>query len=74
MIKYDFAFKLKVVKSYLNGEVGYRSLAKEYGFSDTKTTREWVNSYNTLGNEGLEIKNKRTFYTVQYTTLCFASL
>ena len=40
MRKYDFDFKLKVVKSSLNGEGGYRSLAKEYGFSDAKTIRE----------------------------------
>ncbi|MCC0782262.1 transposase [Clostridioides sp. ES-S-0108-01] len=31
MAKYDFNFKLKVVKPYLNREGGYVSIAKQYG-------------------------------------------
>ncbi|MEG1131261.1 MAG: transposase [Romboutsia sp.] len=31
MSKYDFNFKIKVVRSYLNGDGGYRSISKQHG-------------------------------------------
>jgi len=66
MAKYDFKFKLKVVKSYLNGEGGYSSLAKRYGIPNHAQVQRWVNTYNTLGKDGLKLKNKDTYYTVQF--------
>jgi transposase len=66
MAKYDFNFKMKVVKSYLNGEGGFVSLAKKYGIPNKNQVKQWVNAYNILGEDGLERKNKDTCYTVQF--------
>ncbi|KKY02197.1 hypothetical protein VN21_04505 [Paraclostridium benzoelyticum] len=62
MTKYDFSFKLKVVKSYLNGEGGFLSLSKKYGIHNNSQIQKWVNAYNILGEDGLKRKkvNKRT--------------
>ncbi|KJF63730.1 hypothetical protein TZ54_09640 [Clostridioides difficile] len=66
MTKYDFNFKLKVVKSYLNREGGYVSIAKQYGVANHSQVERWVNAYNKLGKDGLKIKNKNTLYTIQF--------
>ena len=41
MVKYDYAFKLTVIKAYLNDEGGYVALAR--------TVAVWVNMYRALG-------------------------
>lgn len=66
MAKYDFSFKIEVVKSYLNGEGGFGSLAKKYGIPNKNQIKQWVNAYNILGEDGLKRKNKDTLYTVQF--------
>ncbi|XAM52252.1 hypothetical protein TVTCOM_23650 [Terrisporobacter vanillatitrophus] len=66
MAKYDYNFKLKVVKSYLNREGGYISLAKQYGMPSHSQVEQWVNAYNTFGIDGLRRKNTHTSYTVQF--------
>lgn len=45
MAKYDYNFKLKVVKSYLNGEGGYITLAKQYGIPAHSQVEQWINAY-----------------------------
>ena len=66
MAKYDFSFKMKVVKSYLNGEGGLISLSKKYGISNKSQVHRWINAYNTLGEDGLKRKIKDNRYTVQF--------
>jgi transposase len=66
MAKYDFDFKLKVVKSYLNGDGGSISIAKQYGIPNHAQVQRWVNAYNSLGENGLKRKNKHTCYTIQF--------
>ena len=66
MAKYDYDFKLKVVKSYLNGEGGYIALAKQYGIPAHSQVEQWVNAYNSFGSDGLRRKNTHTLYTVQF--------
>lgn len=66
MAKYDYDFKLKVVKSYLNGEGEYITLAKQYGIPAHSQVEQWVNAYNTFGIDGLRRKNTHTSYTVQF--------
>jgi transposase len=66
MAKYDFDFKLKVVKSYLNGDGGYSFVAKKYGIPNMSQVQRWVRTYNALGKDGLKRKNKHTSYTVQF--------
>lgn len=48
MAKYDYDFKLKVVKSYLSGDGGYSSIAKQYRIPGHKPVQRWVNTYNPL--------------------------
>lgn len=66
MAKYDYDFKLKAVQSYLNGDGGYSSIAKQYGIPNMAQVQRWVITYNSLGKDGLERKNKHTCYTVQF--------
>ncbi|MCC0685030.1 transposase [Clostridioides sp. ZZV14-6345] len=55
MAKYDFNFKLKVVKSYLNRKEGYVSIAKQYEVANHSQVERWINAYNTLGEDVLKI-------------------
>lgn len=48
MTKYNYSFKLQVVKSYLNGEGGYKYVAAKYNISSEPQIRRWVNPDNTL--------------------------
>jgi len=63
MSKYSFAFKLKIVKEYLEGPLGFRLLAKKHKIPDKKPIREWVNSYKAFGEEGLRKKHSKTVYS-----------
>ncbi|WP_163539546.1 helix-turn-helix domain-containing protein [Gracilibacillus sp. YIM 98692] len=54
MAKYNQAFKLGVVKAYLNGEGSYPSLAKDSGITDEKSIRNWVRIYEAVGEKGLK--------------------
>lgn len=65
MAKYDFAFKLAIVKAYENGEGGYRFLAKKFNIPSFRTVEKWVKTYQTFGKEALERKRKNKTYTVQ---------
>ena len=66
MAKYDFSFKMKVVRCYLNGDGGFYSLSKKYGIPNKEQIRQWVNAYNILGEDGLKRKNKDSCYTIQF--------
>lgn len=66
MAKYDYDFKLKVVQSYLSGDGGYNSIAKDYEIPNMAQVQRWVRTYNSLGRDGLKRKNKNTYYTVQF--------
>lgn len=56
MVKYNLEFKLKVVKEYLEGKIGYASLAKKYNIKSEAEVIRWVNAYKTQDYEGLEVK------------------
>jgi transposase len=66
MAKYSEKFKLKIVKEYLEGTMGYQLLAKEYNISDKAMIHKWVNSYKSFGQEGLRNKRSKTVYSVQF--------
>ncbi len=51
MAKYKTKFKMKVVKEYLEGNIGYKGLAKKYSIPDHSTVRTWVNAYESQGYE-----------------------
>ena len=65
MSKYSFEFKKNVVNAYLNGEGGYRFLAKKFGIPDKSKVKLWVDNYNTFGDEGLKRSRKNDFYSFE---------
>lgn len=58
MVKYNEDFKLKIVKEYQTGTLGYALLAKKYVIPDTSPIKKWVNLYAQYGIDGL--KRKKT--------------
>src|SRR5690625_7218694 len=63
---YDFEFKLKVVKDYLKGNLGYRLLAKKYGMPSKSPIVNWVRFYKEFGDEGLHRKHSKKVYPVLF--------
>ena len=66
MAKYKTEFKIKVVKEYLEGNMGCKGLAKKYSIPAHSTVKTWVNAYESQGYEGLESKRKNNKYTSEY--------
>jgi len=66
MSKYTFEFKKKIVIAYLNGEGGKDYLAKKYGVSASSNVKQWVDNYNTQGDEGLMRSRKPKKYSFAY--------
>lgn len=64
MAKYKTEFKIKVVKEYLEGNIGYKGLAKKYSIPDHSTVRTWVNVYESQGYEGLKVSRKNNSYSL----------
>lgn len=65
MPKYSFDLKLKIVKEYLEGPLGYTLLAKKYDKPSETAIKKWVKSYQAFGEEGLRKKRSREFYSIQ---------
>lgn len=63
MAKYETAFKLKVVKSFLAGDGGAKLLARRWSVTEEKV-RTWVNHYRLHGIDGL--RPKRSVYSGQF--------
>ncbi|MDE5977028.1 MAG: helix-turn-helix domain-containing protein [Turicibacter sp.] len=65
MAKYSKEFKLKIVNEYLQGTLGYRSLAKTYQIPSSSQIETWVRQYKQEGTNGLQPKEKQT-YTLEF--------
>lgn len=55
MIKHSDEFKLQIVQQYLNGAIGFHSLARQHGIAGPMV-RRWVAWYRAHGLEGLARK------------------
>lgn len=66
MAKYDVAFKMKVVKEYLEGMNGYKILAEKYKIPNTTQIRNWVSQFQQFGVDGLDRKRVATKYTSKF--------
>ena len=77
MAKYSYELKKEIVIAYLSGKGSTRSLAKDYGISEHKQVRTWVNVYQKLGDEGLHRsrnQNKQSFeYKISVVELYLSS-
>ncbi|WP_170032070.1 helix-turn-helix domain-containing protein [Alteribacillus bidgolensis] len=58
MAKYSEEFKIKLVTEYLNGNLGYKSLAKKYNMPSQTPIQDWIRAYKTKGIEGLKPRLK----------------
>ncbi len=66
MAKYKTEFKIKVVKEYLEGNIGYRELAKKHSIPDKNILRTWVNAYEFQGYDGLKVSRKKNNYSLDF--------
>ena len=64
--KYSFEFKMQVVNEYLQGELGYHSLAKKYNIPSSKTVRGWVAVYRKNGLQSLNRSRQNKTYSFQF--------
>jgi transposase len=62
-VYHDLDFKTKLVKLYLEGNGGYRALAREYGLKDSTQLRDWVKKYKNgeLTEKDSDKRGKGTF-------------
>lgn len=67
MEKYSFEFKQKVVvQAYLNGEGGFKYLAKKYGVPAWTNIKKRVRAYNEFGSDGLVRSRKNETYSFDF--------
>jgi transposase len=66
MAKYSEEFKMKLVIEYLDGNIGYGSLAKKYNLGSQTPIVEWVKTYKSQGMEGLKRRKTQKKYSVQF--------
>jgi transposase len=64
MGKYTPAFKLLVVQRYLEGSMGYRTLAEQFGISNPSIVQRWIGFFRLHGEDGL--KRKRASYDAEF--------
>ena len=50
----------------MNGEGGYKYLAKQYRISDDESIRLWVNAYKAFGDDGLSRSRQNNKYSFQF--------
>jgi transposase len=66
MTKYDEQFKLKIVKEYQEGKLGYSLLAKKYGIKSHNLIKKWIKVFDKFGVNGLLRKRNNEVYSVQF--------
>lgn len=66
MAKYSDELKLKVVKEYLEGTLGYRLLAIKFGIPGKYQIKRWVRAYKEFGEDGLRRMLTKQVYSVQF--------
>ncbi|MFW8052653.1 transposase, partial [Vagococcus fluvialis] len=66
MTKYNYTFKHKVVREYLNSDVSYSFLIKKYGIKSNSQIYNWLNSYREFGKDGLRLVKKNKTYSIQF--------
>ena len=66
MAKYSDEFKLKVVRAYLEGPLGYTSLANAFNVSTDSLIKQWVRAYKEFGEAGLRRISVKQVYSVNF--------
>ena len=66
MAKYSTEFKMKLVKEYLEGKIGYRELAKKYNIPNKCAIQTWVSAYKSQGYDGLKVSRRNNNYSLEF--------
>ena len=66
MAKYSEEFKLKIVKEYLEGSLGYTLLAEKHSIPSSTPIKHWVQAYKAFGKEGLRKREVKQVFSVQF--------
>lgn len=66
MAKYSEEFKLKIVKEYLEGSLGYKLLARKYQIPHESSIKNWVRNYKEYGSKGVSTNPSPVVYSVQF--------
>ena len=66
MAKYSTEFKIKLVKEYLEGKIGYRELAKKYNIPNKCAIQTWVSAYKSQGYDGLKVSRRNNNYSLEF--------
>ncbi|WP_139148954.1 helix-turn-helix domain-containing protein, partial [Alkalicoccus daliensis] len=66
MTMYSEEFKLMIVKEYMQGELGYRLLAKKYLIPSVTPIKRWVRAYQHYGVKGVQKPRSKPVYSVQF--------
>jgi transposase len=66
MARYSEEFKIKLVTEYLDGNIGYGSLARKYNMGSPTPIHQWVKAYESQGMDGLIRSKTKREYPVQF--------
>ena len=66
MAKYSTEFKMKLVKEYLEGKIGYKELAKKYNIPNKCAIQTWVSAYKTHGYDGIKVSRSNNNYSLEF--------
>ncbi|WP_087974244.1 helix-turn-helix domain-containing protein [Oceanobacillus rekensis] len=64
--KYSDSLKLKVVRDYQEGYLGFRRVAKKHGIQSKSQVERWVKLYEKFGEEGIISKKNKETYSVHF--------
>lgn len=56
--KYSVELKIKAVTDYLDGNGGYKYIAKKYGLKNHRQVYDWVKIYKGKGKEGFLVETR----------------
>src|SRR5699024_5652781 len=65
MVKYSEEFKLKIIKEYLKGSLGYKLLAKKYQILLESSINSWVRNYKEYDLTGISTRPLQRVYPDQ---------
>ena len=66
MAKYSTEFKMKLVKEYLEGKIGYKELAKKYNIPNKCAIQTWVSAYKAHGYDGIKVSRSNNNYPLEF--------
>lgn len=64
--QYSEAFRVKIIKLYLEGNHSFSQLAREYDITSRNTVREWYRLYKRFGFKGLKTKSTSHIYSREF--------